>query len=152
MEGMWRMRNLQQQEDPTLTTTSLPYFRHFTGFSIIYFFMCVCVCVWGNGRGSLHVKTEECKDHRLYRAGTLPKDISIAFYLSSFHWFPFCFYNQLLRCLSKLLFVSMCVWKCSFFRITDKLLPFHLLSILIWNQLCMNLLCLCFSFNKLYLF
>ncbi len=31
--------------------------------------------------GSLRVKTEECKDHR---AGTLSKDISIAFYLSSF--------------------------------------------------------------------
>ncbi len=29
-------------------------------------------------------KTEECKDHRFHRAGTLPQDISIAFYLSSF--------------------------------------------------------------------
>ncbi len=50
----------------------------------------------------------------------------------------------------KLLFVSMC----SSFRITDKLLPFDLLSILILNKLCMNLLCLflSFSFNKLELF
>ncbi len=29
-----------------------------------------------------------------------------------------------------------------FFRITDKLLPFDLLSILILDKLCMNLLCL----------
>ncbi len=44
----------------------------------------------------------------------------------------------------KLLFVSMCVWQCSFFRInvTDKLLPFDLLSILILDKLCMNLLSL----------
>ncbi len=43
--------------------------------------------------------------------------------------------------MSKLLFVSMCVWQCVFFRITDKLLPFDL-SILILDKLCMNLLCL----------
>ncbi len=35
----------------------------------------------------------------------------------------------------------MCVWQCSFFRITDKLLQFDL-SILILDKLCMNLLCL----------
>ncbi len=39
-------------------------------------------------RGSRREKTEECKDHRLYhathRAGTPARDISIAFYLSSF--------------------------------------------------------------------
>ncbi len=38
----------------------------------------------------------------------------------------------------KLLFVSMCY----FFRITDKLLRFDVLSILIWDKLCMNLLSL----------
>ncbi len=38
----------------------------------------------------------------------------------------------------KLLFVSMCVWQVSFFRITDKLLPFDL-SILILDKLCVNL-------------
>ncbi len=38
----------------------------------------------------------------------------------------------------KLLFVSMC----SFSRITDKLLPFDLLSILILDKLCMHLICL----------
>ncbi len=42
----------------------------------------------------------------------------------------------------KLLFVSMCVWQCSIFRITDKLLPFDLLSILILDKLCMKLICL----------
>ncbi len=47
--------------------------------------------------------------------------------------------------MSKLLFVSMCIWQCSFFRITDKLLQFDL-SILILDQLCMNLLCLYRSF------
>ncbi len=57
----------------------------------------------------------------------------------------------------KLLFVSMSVWQVNFFRITDKLLPFDLLSILILDKLCMNLLCLymyffSFSFNKLGLF
>ncbi len=55
----------------------------------------------------------------------------------------------------KLLFVSMCAWQCSIFRITDKLMPFDL-SILILDKLCMNLLYLyryfLFSFNKLYLF
>ncbi len=44
-----------------------------------------------------------------------------------------------------------------FFRITDKLLPFDLLSILILDKLCMNLMSFIgiffsFSFNKLYLF
>ncbi len=38
-------------------------------------------------------------------------------------------------------FASMCVWQCSFSRITDKLLPLDL-SILILDKLCMNLLCL----------
>ncbi len=57
----------------------------------------------------------------------------------------------------KLLFVSMCFWQCSVFRITDKLLPFDLLSILILDKLCMNLLCIyifffSFSLNKLELF
>ncbi len=52
------------------------------------------------------------------------------------------FYNQFLLCVSKLLFVSMCVWQCYSFRITNKLLPFDLLSILILDKLCMNLLCL----------
>ncbi len=56
----------------------------------------------------------------------------------------------------KLLFVSMCVWQCSYFKITDTLLSFDL-SILILDKLCMNLLCFIgiffsFSFNKLYLF
>ncbi len=31
---------------------------------------------------------------------------------------------------------------CTFIRITDKLLPFDLLSILIFDKLCMNVLCL----------
>ncbi len=53
----------------------------------------------------------------------------------------------------KLLLVSMCVWQCSFFRITDKLLPFDL-SILILDQLCINLyvfigIFFSFSFNKI---
>ncbi len=39
-------------------------------------------------------------------------------------------------------FVSMCVCQCYFSRITDKLLPFDLLSILILDKLCMNSLCL----------
>ncbi len=80
---------------------------------------------------------------RLHCVGTLPKDISFI-YLLTYCLFPFCFsfYNQSLLCVSKLLFVSMCVWQCSFFRITDKLLPFDLLSILILDKLCMNLLCL----------
>ncbi len=54
----------------------------------------------------------------------------------------------------KLLFVSMCFWQCSFFWITDKLLLFDALSILILDKLCMNLLCPFFSFslNKLELF
>ncbi len=56
----------------------------------------------------------------------------------------------------KLLFVSMCFWQCSVFRITDKL-PLDLLSILILDKLCMNLLCIyifffSFSLNKLELF
>ncbi len=55
----------------------------------------------------------------------------------------------------KLLFVSMCVWQCSFFRITDKLLPFDL-SILILDTLCMNYVFIgiffSFSFNKFELF
>ncbi len=55
----------------------------------------------------------------------------------------------------KLLFVSMCVWQCSFFRITDKLLPFDL-SILILDKLCMNYVLLgiffSFSLNKIELF
>ncbi len=42
----------------------------------------------------------------------------------------------------KLLFVSMCFLTVTAFRITDKLLPFDLLSILILDKLCMNLLCL----------
>ncbi len=36
----------------------------------------------------------------------------------------------------------MCFDSFLFFRITDKLLPFDLLSIVILDQLCMNLLCL----------
>ncbi len=44
-----------------------------------------------------------------------------------------------------------------FFSITDTLLPFDVLSILILDKLCMNLLCLynlgiLFSFSKLELF
>ncbi len=39
--------------------------------------------------------------------------------------------------MSQLLFVSMCFWQCSFFRITDKLLPFDL-SILILDKLNLN--------------
>ncbi len=51
---------------------------------------------------------------RLHRAGTPAKDISIAFYFSSFLLhvsllFQFC-YNHLL-CVSKLWFFSMCVWQ-----------------------------------------
>ncbi len=42
----------------------------------------------------------------------------------------------------KLLFVNMCFRQCSFFRITDKVLAFDLLSILILDKLCMNLICL----------
>ncbi len=42
----------------------------------------------------------------------------------------------------KLLSVSMCFWQCSVFRITDTLLPFVVLSILILDKLCMKLLCL----------
>ncbi len=90
-------------------------------------------------------RTEECKDHRLY-CGTPPncqRDIIIAFYyLLSYSLFHFCFsfYNQFLQCVSCCLLA--CVWQCSFFRITDKLLPFDLLSIWILDKLCMNLLCL----------
>ncbi len=54
----------------------------------------------------------------------------------------FSLYNKFLLCVSKFFFFSMCVWQCSFFRITDKLLPFDLLSILILDKLCMYLLCL----------
>ncbi len=36
-----------------------------------------------------------------------------------------------------------------FFWITDKLLPFDL-SILIFDKLCINVLCILFSFNKLF--
>ncbi len=51
---------------------------------------------------------------RLHWAGT--RDISIAFYFLSYCLFPFGFslYNHFLLCVSKLLFVSMCVWQCSF--------------------------------------
>ncbi len=49
--------------------------------------------------------------------------------------------------MSKLLFVSMCY----FSRITDKILPFDL-SILILDQLCMNLLCLYRYFIKFYFY
>ncbi len=55
----------------------------------------------------------------------------------------------------KLLFVSMCFRQCSFFRITDTLLLFDLLSILILDELCMNLICLyryIYFFYKLELF
>ncbi len=74
--------------------------------------------------GSLHVKTED-STLQLHRAGTLSKDISIAFYLSSF-----------------LLLVSLQF----FFWITDKLLPFDL-SILILDKSIFS-----FSLNKLELF
>ncbi len=37
------------------------------------------------------------------------------------------FCNQFLLCVSKLLFVSMCILQCSFLRITDKLLLFDYL-------------------------
>ncbi len=49
----------------------------------------------------------------------------------------------------KLLFVSMCFRQCSFFRITDTLLLFDLLSILILDELCMNLICL---YRYIYIF
>ncbi len=43
---------------------------------------------------------------------------------------------MVLLCVSKLLFVSMRVWQCYYFRITDKLLSFDLyLSILIFVRL-----------------
>ncbi len=56
----------------------------------------------------------------------------------------------------KLLFVSMCVWQCCFFRITDKLLPFDL-SILIldnyvWIYYVFIGIFFSFSLNKLELF
>ncbi len=59
--------------------------------------------------------------------------------------FPFCFsfYNQLLLCVSKLLFVIMCV----LFRVTDKLLPFDL-SFLILYTFCLNFMCLYSFFCK----
>ncbi len=56
----------------------------------------------------------------------------------------------------KLLFVSMCFRQCYFFRITDKVLAFDLLSILILDKLCIYYVFIgiffSFSFNKLYLF
>ncbi len=59
-------------------------------------------------------------------------DISIAFYFSSFFQLVsllFLVYKPI-RTMCKLLFVCMCVWPCSSFRITDTLLPIDL-SILI---------------------
>ncbi len=92
------------------------------------------------------------EDLLVRRSSTLPCDstgqghwieVSLFIYLISYCLFHFCFsfYNQFLLCVSKLLFVSMCVWQCSFFRITDTLLPFDL-SILILDTLHINLLCL----------
>ncbi len=106
-------------------------------------------------RGSFRVKTEECKYHRLYRATPPGRDtvkgykyrFLFIFFLTACFTSVLFFYNQFLLCVSKLLFVSMCVWQCSFFRITDKLLPFDLLSILILDKLCMNLLCLYIFFS-----
>ncbi len=68
---------------------------------------------------------------------------SIAFYVAIF-FLTACFTSVLVfitNSMCKLLFVSMCVWQCTFFRITDKLLPFDL-SILILDKLCMNLMSL----------
>ncbi len=42
----------------------------------------------------------------------------------------------------KLLLVNVCVWQSLFYRISDKLLPFDMLSILILDKSCMNLMSL----------
>ncbi len=70
-------------------------------------------------------------------------EVSLFIDLLSYCLFHFCFsfYNQFLQCVSCCLLACVFDW-CSFFRITDKLLPFDLLSILILDKLCMNLLCL----------
>ncbi len=64
---------------------------------------------------------------RLHRAGTLSKDISIAFYLSSYSLFHFCFsfYNQFLLC------VSCCLLTC----VLDSVLFLGLL-IKYWHLIC----------------
>ncbi len=80
------------------------------------------------------------EEHRLYPATPPCRDTAkgykyrflFIFFLNA--CFPSVFITNLdliLLCVSKLLFVSMCVWQCSFLRITDKLLPFDLLSIVI---------------------
>ncbi len=95
------------------------------------------------------MQTEECKDHRLYRATPLDRDTVKGYKYrflfteqNAYCLFHLCFYNQFLIC------VSCCLLACVFgsvlffvfFRITDKLLPFDLLSILILDKLCMNLM------------
>ncbi len=70
----------------------------------------------GSGRGSLRVKTEECKDHRLYWATPLDRDTAkgykyrflFIFFLTACFTSFFSFYNQFLRC------VSCCLLACVF--------------------------------------
>ncbi len=53
----------------------------------------------------------------------------------------------------KLLFVSMCFCQCSFFMITDKLLPFDLLSnfrFIMYELIVFIGIFFSFSFNKLF--
>ncbi len=88
----------------------------------------------------------------LHRTGCKKYRFLFLFFLTAWFTSVLVFNNQFLLCVSKL-FVSMCFWQCSLFRITDKLLPFDL-SILIWDKLCMNyvFIGIFFSFNKLELF
>ncbi len=71
-----------------------------------------------------------------------PKSVNTIDSTGQGHFLTACFTSVLVcitnsYCISKLFFV-LCVWQCSFSRITDKLLPFDL-SILILDKLCMNL-------------
>ncbi len=81
---------------------------------------------------------------RLHRTGTPAKDISIAFYLSSFLLLiPFCFsfYNPFLLC------VSCCLLACVFDNVLFLGLLMNYCRLLCYlfkffDRLCMNLLCL----------
>ncbi len=104
------------------------------------------------------MKTEECKDHRLYRATPPDRDTGKGFkYRFLLSLFPTTcstsvsvFYNHFLLCVSKLCFFWHVCLAELFFRVTDNLLSFdlHLLFILILLKLCLNLLCLHRSFIK----
>ncbi len=99
----------------------------------------------GSRHGSRCVKpssSEDRKDHRLYRATPPGRDTGKGYnYRFLIILFLTACFTSVLVCITNSYYVQgsccllACVWQCSFFKITDKLLPFDL-SILILDKLC----------------